>query len=180
MINKDKLRTSHEPFMARQSIEMGKCDFPISHNVRCTKHLILATNPCATRLFTSYKSLKILLIFLLSLIFSPFISADTCPTVRDIQERKVPEAYEWTVNYELALGDLLSVTQLYAVSIENHGEFVSCKYESPNREVRLDGISKAEKCLIMVESGDWFTMDSGGIICQEDELSKCQYKYECN
>jgi hypothetical protein len=123
---------------------------------------------------------KIVLMFLLALFFSPFISADTCPTVSDINDRKVPEAYEWTVNYEVALDDLLAVTQLYAVTIENHGEFVSCKYDSPNREVRLDGISKAVKCLITVESGDWFTMDNGGIICQEDELSKCQYKYECN
>ena len=123
---------------------------------------------------------RILLISLLSLFFSPFIYADTCPTVSDIKDRKVPEAYEWTVNYELALDDLLAVTQLYSVNIENHGEFVSCKYESPKREVRLDGIPKAERCLITVDSGDWFTMDNGGIICQENELSKCHYKYECN
>ena len=123
---------------------------------------------------------KILLISLFLLFFSPFASADTCPSVSDIKDRKVPESYEWTVNYELALDDLLSVTRLYSVSIENHGEFVSCKYESPKREVRLDGISKVGKCLITVDSGDWFTMDSGGIICQEDKLSRCQYKYECN
>lgn len=123
---------------------------------------------------------KIVLIYLLALLFSPFIFADTCPTASDIKDRKVPEAYEWTVNYEVALDDLLAVTQLYAVTIENHGEFVSCKYDSPNREVRLDGISKPEKCLITVDSGGWFTMDNGGIICHEDELSKCQYKYECN
>jgi len=123
---------------------------------------------------------RILLISLQSLLFSSYVFADTCPTVSDIKDRKVPEAYEWTVNYELALGDLLSVTQLYAVIIENHGEFISCKYESPNREVRLDGISKAEKCLITVDTGDWFIMDNGGIICQEDELSNCNYKYECN
>jgi hypothetical protein len=122
---------------------------------------------------------KILLSFLLALLFSSLVSADTCPTANDIKDRKVPEAYEWTVNYEVALDDLLAVTQLYAVTIENHGEFISCKYDSPNREVRLDGISKAEKCLITVASGDWFTMDNGAIICQEDELSKCQYKYEC-
>jgi hypothetical protein len=122
---------------------------------------------------------KTLLSFLLALLFSSLVSADTCPTANDINDRKVPEAYEWTVNYEVALDDLLAVTQLYAVTIENHGEFISCKYDSPNREVRLDGISKAEKCLITVASGDWFTMDNGAIICQEDELSKCQYKYEC-
>jgi hypothetical protein len=122
---------------------------------------------------------KTLLSFLLALLFSSLVSADTCPTANDIKDKKVPEAYEWTVNYEVALDDLLAVTQLYAVTIENHGEFISCKYDSPNREVRLDGISKAEKCLITVASGDWFTMDNGAIICQEDELSKCQYKYEC-
>ncbi len=123
---------------------------------------------------------KILLTFLLALLFSPLVSADTCPTANDIKDRKVPEAYEWTVNYEVALDDLLAVTQLYAVTIENHGEFISCKYDSPNREVRLDGISRTERCLITVASGNWFTMDNGAIICQEDELSKCQYKYECN
>jgi len=52
---------------------------------------------------------KILLISLFSLFFSPFVSADTCPTVSDIKDRKVPESYEWTVNYEPALDDLLSV-----------------------------------------------------------------------
>ncbi len=122
---------------------------------------------------------KTLLTFLLTLLFSPLVFADTCPTANDIKDRKVPEAYEWTVNYEVALDDLLAVTQLYAVTIENHGEFISCKYESPNREVRLDGISRTERCLITAASGDWFTMDNGAIICQEDELSKCQYKYEC-
>ena len=127
----------------------------------------------------STKSHKIYLILSLTLFFSPFVFADTCPTANDIKDRKVPEAYEWTVNYEVALNDLLTVTQLYAVTIENYGEFVSCKYDSPNREVRLDGISKAERCLITVASGDWFTMDNGAIICQEDDLSKCQYKYEC-
>ena len=120
-----------------------------------------------------------LIIFAILLAFNSFVFADTCPSATDIRNRKVPETYEWTVHYELALDDLLSVTQLFAVSIENYGEFVSCKYESPRREVRLDGISKTEKCLIMVDSGNWFTMDDGKIICQEDDLSKCQYKYEC-
>ena len=122
---------------------------------------------------------KILLISFLSLFLSSFVAADTCPAVNDIKDRKVPDAYEWSVNYELALDDLLAVTNLYSVRIENYGEFVSCEYESPNRDVRLDGISKAERCLITVDSGDWFTMDNGGIICQEEELSECHYKYEC-
>ena len=113
------------------------------------------------------------------LLFSPIVAADTCPSVRDIKNREVPETYEWTVNYELALDDLLAVTKLYAVTIENHGAFVSCKYESPRREVRLDGISKIKKCLITVDTGDWFTMDNGKIICQDDDIRKCQYKYEC-
>lgn len=125
-----------------------------------------------------YKN-KLFLIILFSLLFNPFVSADTCPNASDIRDRKVPEAYDWTVNYELALDDLLSVTQLYAVSIENYGEFVSCRYESPKREVRMDGISKTEKCLIMVDTGDWFTIDDGKIVCQEDELTNCQYKFEC-
>ena len=94
-----------------------------------------------------------LVISVILFLLSPFVSADTCPSVRDIGNREVPEAYEWTVNYELALDDLLSVTKLYAVTIENHGAFVSCKYESPRREVRLDGISKTKKCLIMVDAG---------------------------
>ena len=119
------------------------------------------------------------LIIFAILLFSPFVAADTCPNASDIRDRKVPEAYEWTVNYELALDDLLSVTQLYAVSIENYGEFVSCRYESPKREVRIDGVSKTEKCLIMVDTGDWFTIDDGKIVCQEDELTNCQYKFEC-
>lgn len=123
--------------------------------------------------------IKRLTITVILLLFSSFVAADTCPSASDIRSRNVPEAYEWTVHYELALDDLLSVTQLFAVSIENHGEFISCKYESPRREARLDGISKIKKCLITVDSGNWFTMDDGKIICQEDDLSKCQYKYEC-
>ena len=120
-----------------------------------------------------------LIIFVILLLFSPFVVADTCPNASDIRDRKVPEAYEWTVNYEMALNDLLSVTKLYAVSIENYGEFVSCRYESPRREVRMDGIPITGKCLITVDTGDWFTIDDGRIVCQEDELTNCQYKYEC-
>ena len=122
---------------------------------------------------------KKLVITIILFLFGPFVSADTCPSVGDIKNREVPETYEWTVNYELALDDLLSVTKLYAVTIENYGAFVSWKYESPRREVRLDGISKTKKCLITVNTGDWFTMDNGKIICQEDDITKCQYKYEC-
>lgn len=125
------------------------------------------------------KKNKLFLIYLFSLLFNPYVLADTCPNASDIRDRKVPEAYEWTVNYEMALDDLLSVTRLYAISIENYGEFVSCRYESPRREVRLDGIPITGKCLITVDTGDWFTIDDGRIVCQEEELTKCQFKYEC-
>ena len=107
------------------------------------------------------------------------VYADTCPTPKEIKDRKVPEAYEWTVHYELALDDLLKSTRLFSVSIENHGEFISCRYDSPRREARIDGVSKEEKCLISVESGDWFIMDNGGVLCMEEDKKLCQFKYEC-
>lgn len=120
-----------------------------------------------------------LFILAILLVFNTFVFADTCPSSEDIKNRKVPNVYEWTVNYEMALDDLLSVTKLYAVSIENHGEFVSCRYLSPRREVRVDGVSKTKNCLITVDMGNWFIMDNGKIICQEDELNRCQYKNDC-
>ncbi len=107
------------------------------------------------------------------------VFADTCPSAMDVKNRIVPDNYEWTVNYEMVLSDLLAVTKLYAVSIENSGVFVACEYESPRIDVRLDGISKTKKCLITIESGEWFTLDDGRTVCREKDLGKCQYKYEC-
>lgn len=113
------------------------------------------------------------------LIMSSGVLADTCPSAMDVKNRNVPDNYEWTVSYEMVLSDLLAVTRLYAVAIENSGAFVSCKYESPRTEVRLDGISKTRNCLIVVDSGNWFTLDDGRTVCQEEDTGKCQYKFQC-
>lgn len=157
----------------------------MSHRIRLLQHTDMLINGrtgdvlCVKNFKLKLMINRILSISVVFILLGPSVSADTCPSAIDIRNRKVPEAYEWTVNYELALDDLLSVTKLYAVTIENHGAFVSCKYESPRREVKLDGISKTKKCLITVSTGDWFTMDNGKIICRDDDIRRCQYKFEC-
>ncbi|NIQ17085.1 MAG: hypothetical protein GTO02_22685, partial [Candidatus Dadabacteria bacterium] len=77
------------------------------------------------------------LLFVSMAFFTPFVLADSCPSIKDITYRLISKDYEWTVDEGVTLNNLLSVEQLIAVSIENNGEFVSCKYKYKEKFLKL-------------------------------------------
>lgn len=105
--------------------------------------------------------------------------ADSCPTVKDISYRLISREYEWTVDEGVTLDELLSVTQLIAVSIENEGEFVSCKYKTGEKFLKLDGLPVAEKCPLHNTSGNWFVTGTNRLVCDEDDLFQCIFETNC-
>ena len=105
--------------------------------------------------------------------------ADRCPTPDEIRERKISQDYEWTVNDKVTLDGLLSVKQLYAVRIKNSGEFVSCNYSADKRLLSLDGLPNKGKCSIVTSVGEWHGTEDDELVCQEKDLSQCQFTFEC-
>jgi len=120
------------------------------------------------------------IVFLCILVVMENAFAGSCATPEEIMERKLSENYDWTVNDKVTLKGLLSVKQLYAVRIMNYGEFVSCHYAAEGQLIRLDGLpNKKGKCLIEPSVGEWVGTDDGDLVCQEKDISKCQFKFEC-
>ena len=105
--------------------------------------------------------------------------ADSCPTVKDISYRLISRDYEWTVDEGVTLDDLLSVKQLIAVSIENEGEFVSCKYKTGEKFIKLDGLPDTEKCPLQNTSGNWFVTGTNRWVCDEEDLFLCVFDTDC-
>lgn len=123
-----------------------------------------------------FKAILIVLVFFIAV---PSVSADRCASADEIRDRKISKVYEWTVDDGITLDDLLSVKNLFAVSVENNGEFVSCKYKNDNRFLKLDGLPKKEKCSIITSSGKWFTIGTGRVICYEKDAERCLFDIEC-
>jgi len=113
------------------------------------------------------------------LIAAPSVSADRCATADEIRDRKISNAYEWTVDDGVTLNDLLSVKRFFAVSVENDGEFVSCKYENDKQFLKLDGLPKKEKCSVIASSGQWLTTGTGRVVCNEKDVENCLFDIEC-
>ena len=60
------------------------------------------------------------------LIFSIFFmvantNAERCATPDEVRDRLISPDYEWSVSEDVSLNGVLSVTKLYAVTIENYG-----------------------------------------------------------
>jgi hypothetical protein len=119
------------------------------------------------------------LIFLLTPLLVLAAEADGCPSAMDVRYRLISETYEWTVDEGITLEDVISVTRLFAVSIENHGEYVSCKYEYDKRFLKLDGAPKKNNCRITFSSGKWLDAGNGKLICDEEDVTQCNFKVEC-
>ena len=106
--------------------------------------------------------------------------ADTCPTPGEIADRKISRLYEWTVDENTTLKELLSVNQLYAVRIMNYGEYISCRYTTTKWPVTLDGKPLGKGCELTPIAGEWTSTDSGQLVCRDKEVSKCGFKFECD
>ena len=118
------------------------------------------------------------LIALLTL-FSTNLIAERCPTPEEVRNREITREYEWTVNEEVSLQALLSVTTLYAVQIENYGEFIACKYEANQQFIRLDGVPAKKRCPIQAISEEWFQSEGGQSVCDEKDLKLCLFEFHC-
>lgn len=105
--------------------------------------------------------------------------AERCATPEEVRGRKISPDYEWSVNEEVTLDGILSVKQLYAVSIENYGEFVACKYEASQQYIRLDGVPKKNSCPIQTLSNNWFISDHGQTVCEEEDITLCRFGFGC-
>lgn len=109
-----------------------------------------------------------------------FVQADTCPTPEEIRDRKISKLYEWTVDENTSLDELLSVERLYAVRLMDYGEYVSCRYTTKKWPLRLDGKPEGNGCELTPETGAWTSTDSGHLVCREEDVAKCGFKIACN
>jgi len=117
-------------------------------------------------------------IFACAMLYSNAYAA-SCATADDVRDRHIPTDYDWSVNEEVSLDNLLSVTHLYGVTIENYGEFVSCKYEAAQQYIRLDGAPKNSKCPVRTVSDNWFVSDSGRTVCGDEDKTLCRFDFGC-
>ena len=107
------------------------------------------------------------------------LHARACPTPQEIRARVVPQDYDWSVSDDVTLEGLLSVELLYGVSIENHGEFVSCKYEAPGQYIRLDGAPLPHGCPVISISENWAVGTNGHIACDDEDPNRCLFSNGC-
>ena len=113
------------------------------------------------------------------LFFTSNVPADNCPTPEAIRERTIPEQYDWTVDEGITLKELVSVNKLYAVRIMNYGDYVSCRYSTEKWPVTLDGKPEGDQCELVPDAGEWISTDSGHLVCREEDVTKCGFKFEC-
>ena len=118
------------------------------------------------------------------LIFSIFFmvantNAERCATPDEVRDRLISPDYEWSVSEDVSLNGVLSVTKLYAVTIENYGEFVACKYEASQQYIRLDGAPKMSNCPVRALSDNWFVSEAGQTVCDEENSALCRFEFGC-
>ena len=107
------------------------------------------------------------------------IHAEVCPVPEQIRDRKISKEYDWSVEENTTLKELLAVKQLYSVRIMHNGEDISCRYTTGKWPVRLDGQPVSGKCKVVSESGEWSSTESGELVCNEEDVTKCGFKLEC-
>ena len=121
---------------------------------------------------------ELILLLFLCIYAESSIYAESCPSPEQIRERQISRDFEWTVDEDTSLDDMLSVTRLIAISVENQLEYVSCKYKNNSKFIKLDGKASRENCSISISSGTWLT-NGKRRICDEKELGKCLFDIDC-
>ena len=111
--------------------------------------------------------------------FTGISGADTCPSVSEIIERDISRTYEWTVDDNTSLDDVLAVNKLYAVRIQDHGDYVSCYYATGKWPLKLDAKPEISKCIVEKTGGSWQETDAGNLVCMEENLFDCKYRIRC-
>ena len=105
--------------------------------------------------------------------------ADSCPSPEMIIKRDLSKQYEWTVDENTTLQDLLSVKELYAVRIMDHDDYVSCHYTTDKWPIKLDMSPSSGKCKPVPHSSKWKNTDSGQVVCMEKDIANCDFNFEC-
>lgn len=106
--------------------------------------------------------------------------AETCPAPEKIRERKLSTRYEWTVDEKTTLENLLSVKKLYAVRIMAEDAYVACHYTTGKWPIKLDMSPEGGACKPVPRGEHWLKTESGQIVCQEQDLSKCEFSFACD
>ena len=109
----------------------------------------------------------------------PLVLADQCPTPEQVREREISRDYDWSVGETVTLDMLLEITELQKVSLNNHGEFISCHYLSGQLPVRMDGAALKPNCFVYRLSEEWIPMPGGVLSCNEAEPVNCRFQIRC-
>ena len=103
----------------------------------------------------------------------------SCPSIDSIKSRTISKDFDWTVSENTSLEQVLNVTELIDVSIENHGEFIGCIYKSDNHKVRLDAKPITVDCLVVSNSKNWLLNQKGQSVCNEPNKMDCKFEISC-
>lgn len=124
--------------------------------------------------------LKHCLIFLILIISNnSFATSFTCPAVQSIKDRTISKEFDWTVSEETSLESVLNVSELLSVTIENHGQFLRCTYNSSDVEVNMDAKPITVDCLIVPSSQNWINHDNGRSVCNDVVKGRCEIETSC-
>ena len=104
---------------------------------------------------------------------------DSCPSPKTIRDRKLSQNYEWTVDENTTLQNLLSVKKLYAVRIMDQDAYVSCHYTTDKWPIKLDVTPVSGQCKSLPQGDNWKNTESGQVVCQEKDVRKCGFTFEC-
>jgi len=110
----------------------------------------------------------------------PSARADSCPSADQVHSRKISRDYEWTVDEGITLKDILSVTRLRAVAVQNAGEFIICGYDrGKGKHLNLYAKPKGNLCVVTRAGGKWHKSDAGDLSCREDDPEQCRFQFNC-
>ncbi|MGH8120354.1 MAG: hypothetical protein ACRESK_07045 [Gammaproteobacteria bacterium] len=118
-------------------------------------------------------------ILLLASVYTDSFS-DNCPSPEKIQDRKLSQNYEWTVDEKTTLQNLLSVKKLYAVRIMDEDMYVSCHYTTDKWPVKLDVTPASGSCKSLPRGNNWKKTESGQVVCLEKDVNKCEFSFVCD
>ena len=108
------------------------------------------------------------------------IYADSCPSVQIVKDRKISRAYAWYIDERRTLEDVLAVEKLYSARLKNNGEYVRCYYSGNGRLLEMDAWPLKAGCSIVEFKGEWEASDEQESVCNEEDVSMCQFALYCD
>lgn len=118
--------------------------------------------------------------FLLFVILSPWVYADTCPSPETVKDRKISRVYAWYIDERRNLEDVLAVEKLYSVRLKNNGEYARCYYSGNGRLLEMDAWPLKAGCTVREYKGDWQAINDEERVCNEEDVRVCQFAIYCD